>query len=231
MAFAVDRTDIEARFREVRSLLSYIKAAESDETPPADSEEVKILRGLYFVHLYGAFEKSTNESFQAYLRGLSSLRLSRKHTAVKFWPTAFDSHFKSVQTTFSEKQWKKRRAFIEAIEEDAACEINDGAFADQLQNVWIETITDILGYLGLAPPDWQEGDARYLDEIVNKRNQVAHGRTSPLSVGSSGRSSDLQIRFEAVYRIMDALIRRLEDGHQSLPYVRDEFRPQYSFDT
>jgi len=229
MPFEIDRTDIELRFREVRSLLSYIKTGESNETPPVDTEETKILRGLFFVHLYGAFEKSVNESIQAYLRALSSLGLVKKHAARAFWPTAFDPQFKSLHSTFSERQWKKRIVFLETISSDDMCQINDGAFSEQLQNVWKEKISDVISYLGLDEPAWQQADPGYLDEVVNKRNQVAHGRSSPLLVGSSGRSEDLEVRFEAVYRILDALINCLEDAHQRFPYIGEEYRQEYSF--
>jgi len=228
MTLSIDRVDIELRFRDVRKLLSYIKNQESRATPPLDSDETKIFRGLFYVHLYGAFEKSINEAVQVYLREVGSLKIATFHTSCRFWPSFLDSDFKSLQSTQGSKNWAKRGKFVDAIESSQTCIISDGLFAEQLQNIWPETLDMVLSYLGLKVPTWDEASVFSLREVVDKRNQVAHGRTSPLRVGSSGRSDYLEHRFESIYSLLDNFVEYLEQGFASLSYIKPEFHAIYA---
>ena len=82
-----------------------------------DSDEVKILRGLFYVHLYGAFEKSVNDIIQSYLRKVETLGVVKAHAVPQFWPTALDASFKSLQSTQGVGNWKKRAEFISSIDD------------------------------------------------------------------------------------------------------------------
>ena len=57
--FAATLSEVRARLAEVRQFLDAIKELESD--PPApDSSEVRVMRGLFFVHLYAGLEYAVN---------------------------------------------------------------------------------------------------------------------------------------------------------------------------
>lgn len=228
MIFSIDQAEIDARFRGVRTLLSFIKSGESTEMPPVDSDEVKILRGLFYAHLYGAFEWSVNDAVQKYLRGLSLLKIESAHTAFRFWPAALDGKFKALQTTYGTGNWRKRVAFIDAIESLDECAINDALFSEHLQNAWPDTVELVLRYLGLTPPNWNSADVLYLREVVDKRNQVSHGRTDPIRVGSGGRSDDLEYRLLAVKAILDSFVLALESQFPTFTYIKPEFHEIYS---
>lgn len=227
MTFAVDRTDIDSRFRDVRALISLIKRMESEDVPPVDSDEVKILRGLFYVHLYGAFEKSINDIVQAYLRKVESLNIVKAHTSPHFWPTALDASFKSLQSTLGSGNWKKRGEFIFATESNEVCAIADGVFSEQLQNIWPETIDTVFLYLGLGQMDWIDLDILAVREVVDKRNQVAHGRTAPVRVGNSVRSPGLELRLNSLYLIVSSIADQMEGHIEGLRFIRAEHREGY----
>jgi len=218
---------IEERFRSVRSLLTFIKGNESDATPPVDTDDVKALRGLFFVHLYGAFEKSVTETVQAYLRKVSLIEVSCCHIGFSMWLTAFDAKFRSIQDAQGRGGWKKRKDFVAAVQSQDACVIADGVFSDRLQNVRPEVIRDIFEYLGLSSVFLNESDCLILNEVVEKRNQVAHGRTDPVVIGSASTSADLESRFGAIYGMAFGLLASMREQLADLYFVKDQHRPLY----
>lgn len=214
------------RFSQVRKNLSIIKDLESKEIPPLDADEVKIFRGLFFVHLYGAFEKSINEAVEQFLMEVDGLNVQFLDFSVGFLPTALDPIFTSLK---SSGKWDSRIGFFKKIESADVCRVSNSVFSDQLQNTWFSTLEKIASYIGINDVFLKNiNDSHYLNEVVEKRNQVAHGRNSPLNVGSSGRSSDLEARFDALNRILDDYIEVLEEHCNSLHFIKDARRSDYA---
>jgi hypothetical protein len=227
MRVSFSRTDIDIRFLEVRTLLSSIKSQESTATPPIDSDDVKIIRGLFYVHLYGTFEKSVNEIVMYALREIDVLNIKNFHAAVDFLPVALASIFQALQAPTNDSKWKKRVEFVKTMQSSTACKISDSVFGDQLQNVSPDRLQEIITYLCLPSP-FSESDLLPIGEIVEKRNQVAHGRTSPLRVGSSVKSTELESRLITTISVIDRLIVCIESGLDSRHFVSPSFLAEYS---
>jgi len=226
MPLSIDRTGANERFQQVRTLLSFIKTQESNDLPPADNDEVKIFRGLFFVHLYGCFEKSINEAVENYVQKIDSLKVAYCDFSILFLPTALDPVFTSIEMS---GKWEKRIDFFKAIDSNHTCTIRNSIFSDQLTNTWFRNLDRIATYIGASRPFLKNaGDSYYLDEVVEKRNQVAHGRNTPSIVGSSGRSSDLEVRFMAVRRIFDDYCEMLESHYNSLEFIKIPNRASYT---
>jgi len=218
---------IEERFRAVRALLTLIKSSESTETPPADSEEVKILRGLFFVHLYAAFERSVTDVVLAYLRKIAEIELPYSHIECKMWPAALDPRFSSLQGSRGSAAWKKRIEISSLVESDSICSINEGMFSDKLQNVWPETIVEMFKALGLQST-FLDGAASFaLKEVVEKRNQVAHGRTEPQVVGSGSTSNVLEDRLSIIHTLITNLLESMRLQLGEMAFIRQPFREGY----
>lgn len=226
MPLSIDRTGANERFQQARTLLSFIKTQESNDIPPIDTDEVKILRGLFFVHLYGSFEKSVNEAVEKYVQKIDGLKIAYCDFSTLFLPIALDPIFTSIQMG---GKWEKRIDFLKAIDSIDKCTIRNTIFSDQLTNTWFKNLDRIAIYVGASRPFLKnDGDSHYLDEVVEKRNQVAHGRNTPLIVGSSGRSSDLESRFMAVRRVFDDYCEMLESHYNSLEFLKASSRASYT---
>lgn len=220
MGLELPRSQIADRFREVRTLLSFIKTQESTHVPPSDSIEVKILRGLYYVQLYGALEQSLNEATESFLQGLSEFRLCNNDFTLQILPTIMNSHFKSLSEVQGQKRWQKRVDFISAMTSNDQSRIENTVFSPLFQSSDIEVISNVLSYIGISPASLRESEDRfYLDEVVQKRHQVAHGRISPSIVGSRGRSGELQLRLEAVSRIVDLFVELLDEHFRNFNFL------------
>ncbi|MCA7992759.1 hypothetical protein LGM63_19085 [Burkholderia cepacia] len=220
MTLPIPHAAIAERFKEVRSLLSHIKASESTAIPPMDSDDVKILRGLFYVHLYGALEKSLNDIIEIFLQSVSALQLKYWDLSLRFLPTAMNPHFKSLSDSQSQKKWRKRVELVNAIDNGDACRIESSVFSVHLQSSETETLSDITTYLGITSDAIKtSADRYYVDEVANKRHQVAHGRASPATVGAKGRSNDLEIRLDAIRRTVDLFSDLLENHYDALEFL------------
>jgi hypothetical protein len=227
MTLSLPYRDIDARFQEARNLLSFIKSQESTATPPVDSGYVKSMRGLFYVHLYGAFERSVNDSVSTFIRGTVDLEVNVQHITPHFLPVALDARFKSLQGTQGSGNWKKRLEFVGAMIATGTCSINDALFSEHLQNAWPQTLAAVATYLGIGTPAFEASDVLAVDEVVDKRNAVAHGRASPAEIGASTRSGTLESRFDSTKAVLLRFMAHLEAGFDSLTCVRPEFRPLY----
>lgn len=227
MRVPFSRTDIDIRLLEVRTLLSAIKSQESTATPPRDSDSIKIIRGLFYVHLYGAFEKSVNEIVIYALREIDVLGIKNSHAAVDFLPVALASIFQSLQAPTNDSKWKKRVEFVKTMQSSTVCKISESVFGDQLQNVSPERLQEIITYLCLPSP-FSEADMLSIGEVVEKRNQVAHGRTNPLRVGSSVKSAELESRLLTTISVIDQFINCIENGLDSLSFVNNSYLTEYT---
>lgn len=228
MTMQVSRTQINERFREGRAFLSYIKTCESTLVPPVDTEEVKIIRGMFYVNLYAILEYSINHIIEEFLTAVSSLQLKNFEFSLLFLPTAMNAHFKSIADSQSERKWQKRVDFVNAIYNGEDAQIENLVFGPHLQSCTNMTMSSVLSYIGMPSIAISSNpDRHYIDEIVNKRHAIAHGRTSSAVVGANGRSSDLELRFDAVQRSVDLFISQIEDYYNSYDFINSSAKSRF----
>ncbi len=87
------------RLAEVQRLLAHIKrledlAATGHDTVSGDM--AAILRGMFFVHLYGALEYAVSLSVQVLLQEITKLAISYSHFEHLIFAIALDAEFKSI---------------------------------------------------------------------------------------------------------------------------------------
>lgn len=182
------------RFFEVQDLLSFIRSHES--APPAsDPAAIRILRGLFYVHLYGAFEYSVNRIITGAIQAINAAQVPHQSVAHPLGALVLDRLFNAI--VLPGRRWPKRLDLIEMRLSAAIAQIDEGAAG--LQNIWLETLDEIFQVFGINKPVmFDVTKSGYVREVVEARNQIAHGQSSPLLYGTLKRSAELQIVFEAI---------------------------------
>ncbi len=221
MDYASERLKFNDRIRDARTLLSQIKELESSETPPVDTEAVKMIRGLFYVNMYGLLERSINELFAGFLNAVAQLNVGTHLYLHTFLPVAMDSHFSSLGDPLAKRRFVKRIEFAAVLHRNEAVDLNASIFEKQLQNTKTMVVVDILKSMG-APTVQVESHVKrhYIDEIAEKRNQVAHGRASAREIGSAGRSAELEIRLLAVVDFYESVAQLLENFFNNREFLR-----------
>ncbi|MDD9197574.1 HEPN domain-containing protein, partial [Aliivibrio sp. S3MY1] len=107
--------------------------------------------------------------------------------------------------------------------------INETFFAASLQNVWFDTIQNLLNCFGIIPLEDEGGHLKTaLNEIVDNRNAVAHGRIAAEIIGERHRFDVLRERTDCVNNILDGLIAKYESYILNLAFIKPEHHPIYS---
>ncbi len=139
-----------------------------------------------------------------------------------------DDHFRSLADPGLKPKWPKRRELLAKQISADPCSLNDTVFHDQLQNIWFITLSSIFEYLCIkrdpVPEDRMRG---YIDEIVDNRNAVAHGRQSAHGVGRRITSSDLEERLDAVMKVVDHVLFCFEEYLQNREFIDIRHRAGY----
>lgn len=203
------RSESVRRLSEARTLLSYIRTI---EVPPPDQEPdiVYTLRGLCYVNLYAAWEYSIENAIQTALRTINLKNELKKNFVHSTLSWVLHSEFTSLAMVGPEKRWKKRDELLKAMHSSTNATINDSVFSSELQNIWPYVLEDIIAYLGISDNAIPEAPFKgYINEVVDKRNAIAHGRMSPKEVGIT-RAPELEKRYEAIEKTISHIFWILE---------------------
>jgi len=221
------RAETTARLTEVFQLIELIRQLEV--TPPQpDPAEAKILRGLFWVHLYAALEYAVNSSTQRFLQAVGTLNVPLEHFNPCFFSVALEPNFSALRNVGEDKRWTKRMELLGAQSSTSPNKINADIFGLYLQNIWAEKIEALFACFGITQaivPD--PSYKHYIDELVMHRNGIAHGRTSALGVGSARRSPDLLLRYEAIRATCQYLFDCFEQHHTSRGVIQPNRRVAY----
>ena len=227
MSFESVNNVINERFQEVRDFLSLIKGREAAEQPNIASD-TKTCRGLFYVHLYSVFEYSINHSIQNTLQLAAQKQVKLNDLDPRFYTIGLNHIFQAYLTTKPDKRWKKRIEIFDLMGSSKETEINNNLFGDYLQNVWADTLIDVCNCICLpssVQPDPRE--RQYIDELVDKRNAVAHGRESAHSAGERTNSKDLELRFIIIKGIVDRLVDAQINLIENIEFAKSASRSNY----
>jgi hypothetical protein len=229
MIFDTVRELTSSRYAEVRRLLAHIKAVELAK--PSDSvarEDATFLRGLFFVHLYGAFEYSVSTAVTVLLEGISDIQVSYSDLDSLFYALALDPRFEAVAASGPDRKWRIRKELLRQQVSSDPCRLESSLLAGHLQNLWAKALESVFDCLCVDGPIVPEIRIRgYVDEVVNHRNAVSHGRSSASVVGRTVTSMELGQVLEAIIQITYHVIDRFDAYFASRQFIAAPHRERY----
>jgi hypothetical protein len=197
--FEAEQVSFAERMQEVRTLHQIISELESPDPLQADSTRVIILRGLFYVLLYAGFEFAVNQIVSATLREISSAAVETAKLERPVFTLALNQQLMSLESGLNNSKWERRLKLFEAQAETKPCVINDSVLSMYLQNIGRDSLEQVFSCFGITaqivPMPRYFG---YLDELVEKRRAVSHGRTRAEDAGRGYRSAELLKRLDAV---------------------------------
>ena len=189
---------ITTRFKEAQDVLFFIKKNEAPVGTP-ESSVVMIMRGLFYVHLYGAFEYSINRIVVGASQVINADQVSHQNVCDALGVLVLDGTFRAVKQATGDNQWKKRLAHIRLRSSLDIAQIGDGVI--DLQNIWYSTLEELYHVFGIVDAVMYDVTKRgYVDELVDARNAVAHGREIPIDKGRPKNTYELTILYDAIRR-------------------------------
>ncbi|WP_139167170.1 MAE_28990/MAE_18760 family HEPN-like nuclease [Chromobacterium sphagni] len=227
MSFEIIRRNSRARFTEVHTNLAHITSTEPKTPQDETSIQTKILRGLYYVHLYAALEKAINEVVENTLILINSKQITNKHYTTTFNAISLNNKMMAFKNAGYKEYIAKSIAIFRAIDSDESSDINNTLLTTSLQNVWHKTIQETLECFGIPSIDFGPQVRYTIDEIVNNRNAVAHGRETPANIGERHRSDILRKKTQEIQQVVDLIIDAFESFISNKNYLKSEHTNQY----
>lgn len=197
--------------REVRSLLNAInRMLGAPRTFP--STDATIAKGLFFVHLYGAYEYTVSSAVQQTLELIDNMG----HEVVEYKPTmlsvVLDAKCKAVANVGLKKLWEKRWELFDQIVPGNVVNIDNTVLPTDGGNLKQKQLEMVWKSLCVTTPVLSSPLLRgRLEELVDNRNAIAHGRESPSVVGRRYSTADLEKRYNDVNALCTHIIQALED--------------------
>lgn len=196
------------------------------------AENAAILKGLLFVQLYGALEYTVEKSVQLLLQVVSDAGVPYSEFEHLLCAITLDAEFESAGTVRHDRKWAKRRDLLEKQRSSQPCAINDTIFSEMLQTVRSATIASIFAWLCVPHDPVPDPRIRgYIDEVTARRIEVAHGRSSARTVGSSVTSADIEKRVGAITSEINHIISVFEEFVVTKSFIAPTHRPKYLVQT
>jgi len=225
MPFSIIRANSRERFSEVLINLAYIESIEPDGEAPS---EVKILRGLFYVHLYSALEKVVNETVEQAILLIKSERVKNRHFENAFNVISLNSKMQSFKQCGYKDYFFKSAEVFESLDSESSFDISNTIFSQNLQNVWYKTIQDTIRSFGATPIAVDPRIKLTINEIVDKRNAVAHGRETPVAVGERHRTDVLRTKTQEIQLVAEQVICTFEDYIYNKKYIKSSCANEYN---
>ncbi|WP_347889196.1 HEPN domain-containing protein [Vibrio fluvialis] len=200
-----------------------------ESTDSLTEELINIQKGLFYVHLYSAFEKSINEIVVRTLTVIGTKKIKHQHYTTAFNSIALDAQMASFKSAGKDRRLSCAVGVFETMECSNESKINDSIFAPSLQNVWFDTVQILFRCFGIAGIDDADGSFKLaIDEVVNNRNAVAHGRIPAQHIGERQRCDVLSDRLRKIESCTGQIVEKFESYLDNKEYLKPVHRADYT---
>jgi len=228
MSFVTVRDNTRGRFVENQIFLNYITSLETREVKAIIPIEVNMMKGLFYVHLYSSLEKSITELVETTLIHISSKSVQFNHFNLPFHSISLVDKLKSFKGSGYNNFFTKSHEIFNELSSKNTCTLNESIFASNLQNIWTKTVEEICKSFGIKTFVVTPRTKATIDEIVEKRNAVAHGRESAKVVGERFRTDILRSKMDILIEFSNYLIDLFEKYYAQKDYLKPIAKKYYT---
>ncbi|TGM35615.1 hypothetical protein EHQ75_16950 [Leptospira levettii] len=208
------------RSGEVIIFLNYIISLENGNSTEPISSEVKILRGLFFVHLYSLIESVINELTQETLREIKSKSYPNNQFNLPFNTISLNSQIRSLKDSGYKKYFKKVFELFDSISSSNVFDIDETMFGTFVQNIWFATIEEIFLCFGLSTSILTISHRVLINEIVDNRNSISHGRKPTIEIGEKYTAAELKTKYDNVLLFLETIISKFKTFIEQEEYIK-----------
>ncbi len=226
MPLTTVRQEVSIRLSEVQSFLSVIK--EGEKPRATQSKNTNTNKGLFLVLLYSTLEYAVTRSIIEYAETVNLTKVNYQHISSSLYALTLDSQLTSCAMVGREQRWQKRIELFEKQSSTDTVRISDSAFLEQLENIWTRTIFKVFNILGITNPAlYDPRVSQYINEVVEKRNAVVHGRESAAVIGQSYTTGRLQTLYEELSKQMQYMMVCFEQHLDAKNFINAQHKHIY----
>jgi len=210
-----------ARLDEVRSFLLLIRNLEANYSSMVSSVEVKVAKGLFFVHLYGAYEYTVSSSIEKTLQIISSMNIAIVDYKPVLLGIVLNAPFQAVCDVGGDKKWGKKREFFQQLTSHIPISFDTTVLPTGTGNLKRPQLETIWATMGINQPVLPKPILfGRLEELVENRNAISHGRESPVTIGGKYTIDKLEKRFQDISELCSYVIQSLETYLNDKDFLR-----------
>lgn len=205
------------RLQDAKRLLDHITQIERDV---ASQELVKVLKGSFFVLLYGALEKTVFHLVNQCIQILNTKHEKLLDLKPVLWAIVFNDECNAIHDA-DDKKWTKRWELFSQIQDVEAKQMNDNLYPTTIGNIKLPQIEGIWRTFGISKSARiNERIATRLANLADNRMRVAHGRESASTVGAGYTAADLNTFYTEVRDYIAYLISCFESYIDNQEYKK-----------
>lgn len=188
--------EVSDRISAVRRLLETIRDVESAEAARGvDTLCSKILKGLLFVQLYAIYEYAVSQAFSRSVEAFNGSRVAHAALRDELMGLALDAEFTSVGAVGAAKTWTCRTALVCRARSSDPAVLRSDRFPSDGSHYRHQQLVTLWAIFGITDPTVPTGRLiGRIDEVVEHRNALAHGRATPEAIGCRYTLNDLRDR-------------------------------------
>ena len=169
-------------------------------------------KGLTFVQLYATYEYSVCSAVEATLVALSEADVEIRTLRRDLLPLILDSQWQSASEVSWKFVWDRRRTVIASIEStERTSTLKNDLFPKDGSHYRIRQLCTIWQVFSVSAPVVPEQRLiGRIDELVENRNAISHGRFTPEEVGGRYSVEDMAERVKDANAIAGHVVNSLE---------------------
>jgi len=191
----------------------------AESTLPTVTRTVK---GLVFVQLYAVYEYTLTECFSAAARAISVHEIPASDIRPEILSVAFDPIFSSLSDITTQRSWPKRVEILEFSRGSSPVFLSDDLFPSDGSHFRPQQLSTVWSILGIKAPTLIDAvhEGR-INEIVEHRNAIAHGREEASNIGSRFTVEEIKKRIDDMRAICLHIVETIEDHCMNADNLRE----------
>lgn len=207
-----------SRLLEVRAVLDFIKTT-THPVPAPESMTVRVLKGMFYVHIYGVFEYTVTSVVQHTIYLINSLNIPLNSFKPILLSMVLNPEFDAIFIT-SNKKWEKRWVLFDKMENNLTTKISNDIFPTDGRNIRYAQLESIWKTFGVDAPILNNVSlGGRIKDIVANRNAIAHGNSSASEIGGRISIGDLYQRYNEMSSYISYIIEVFEEYITQEKYI------------
>jgi len=177
-------------------------------------------KGLFFVHLYGAFEFTVISAVMKTIEYINA----NGHYVNECKPVLMSlalSPCCDALFSATDKKWEKRWELFSHFERNSRVDIPDALIPTNGRNIKVRQLQGIWTSFCLKDPVLPRPEiGGRIQELVDNRNAIAHGDASAADIGSLNSISDLYKKYNDISELCSYIVDTLDAFVRTKGYLK-----------
>lgn len=207
------------RLVEVREILDFIKA-ETPKPPQKEPIHILVAKGLFFVHLYGAYEYTVKSAVSKCIELININNPKLNDCKPLLFSMLLHSELESIASV-GDKKWERRYELFCKFESNNNAVIPNEIIPTNGRNLKYRQLESIWKSFSITEPVLPRLElGGRITELVSNRNAIAHGTSSAANIGSLNTISELYKRHSEISEVCSYIVQTFEEYIKNKRYLK-----------